>query len=276
MPQPSTINPLELPFIELQTIDSTNNYARQQIYLAGLPESQHPIQHGTAWFAHEQVGGKGQRGKVWLSDKGSNIAISIAIKPAMFSFQLSAQFQLSACVAVSVHNFFKKYAGDNTKIKWPNDLYWQDRKAGGILIESVIRSRESEIANSYDTTKPATWEWAIIGIGINISQTFFSPHLPNPVSLKQITGKNFIPTMLAIELHKKIIHTLIDFSINGFENIYAEYQEILYKKNEFVKLKKDNRVFEACIKAVSPYGKLIVEHSLEEEFDFGEVEWLIK
>ena len=82
--------------------------------------------------------------------------------------------------------------------------------------------------------------------------------------------------MLAIELHKKIIHTLIDFSINGFENIYAEYQEILYKKNEFVKLKKDNRVFEACIKAVSPYGKLIVEHSLEEEFDFGEVEWLIK
>ena len=133
MPQPSATKPLGLPFIELQSVDSTNNYARQQIH-AGL------AQHGLAIFTHEQVAGKGQRGKVWATEKGTNIILSLVIKPQ--PLQLTQQFQLSACAAVAVHEFFMKYAGDETKIKWPNDLYWQDRKAGGILVESIVGSRE--------------------------------------------------------------------------------------------------------------------------------------
>lgn len=263
MPQPFPIHFLNPPFIELQSVDSTNNYARLQIHKAGLPERQGPVEHGTAWFAHEQVAGKGQRGKSWESAKGQNIALSMAIEPAKLSIGLTEQFHVSACVAVGVHDFFKKYAGDNTKIKWPNDLYWQDRKAGGILIESIIRSSGS-------------WDWAIIGVGININQTGFPTGLLNPVSLKQITGKDFEPVVLAKELHQLLLSQLDELARNGFDSFYHRYQEVLYKKGELVKLKKDNRVFEAMIKTISPAGKLVVQHAVEEEFDFGEIEWVIK
>ena len=246
-----------MPFIELQTVDSTNNYALGQIH-AGL------AQHGMTIFTHEQTAGKGQRGKKWDSLPSANIAISIIIKPDPLT--LSRQFQLSACVSVAVNEFFSKYAGEDTKIKWPNDLYWKDRKAGGILIESGIQSRESGVN---------VWEWAIIGIGININQSAFPPELSNPVSLKQITGKNFDTIILAKEICLSFGEHYEKLISGGFENIYSEYLSRLYKKNEKVKLKKDSRVFEAMIKTVLPNGRLIVQHSIEEEFDFGSVEWII-
>jgi hypothetical protein len=86
------------------------------------------------------------------------------------------QFQLSACVAVGTCQFFSKYDADSFKIKWPNDIYWRDRKLGGILIENIIRSHEPGVAN---------WDWAVAGIGMNINQTNFADGLKNPVSLKQ-------------------------------------------------------------------------------------------
>ena len=124
MPQPPSPGSAGTPFIELQSVDSTNNYARSLIH-EGL------AQHGTAIFAYEQVAGKGQHGKVWISEKDANIILSMVLRPQ--PLLLTQQFMLSACMAVAVHDFFMKYAGEATKIKWPNDLYWQDRKAGGVL-----------------------------------------------------------------------------------------------------------------------------------------------
>ena len=258
MPQPSATKPIGLPFLELQSVDSTNNYARGQIH-AGL------AQHGMAFFAHDQVAGKGQRGKVWATEKEANIIISLLVKPK--PMQLAQQFQLSACMAVAVHEFFAKYAGEDTKIKWPNDLYWQDRKAGGMLIESVVGSRESGVGS---------WEWSIIGIGININQAFFHPEIKNPVSLKQITGKSFDPVELAKELCAVFDNRFTELIEDGFGNIYNTYLTHLYKRKATVKLKKGSKVFEAMIEAVSPTGKLITLHAIQEEFDFGEVEWVIK
>ncbi len=269
MPQPSATKPFGLPFIELLSVDSTNNYARQQIH-AGL------AQHGMAFFAHEQMAGKGQRGKVWTSEKGDNIILSLLVKPQ--PLPLAKQFQLSACVAVAVQDFFMKYAGDDTKIKWPNDLYWQDRKAGGVLIESVVRSQELEVESQQtapDSNRDGNWQWAIIGIGININQTSFPADLTNPVSLKQITGKNFDQLELAKELCGILDMRFTELVENGFENIYNTYLAHLYKRKATVKLKKGNRVFEATIEGVSPTGKLITHHAIEEEFGFGEVEWVI-
>jgi len=257
LPQPPADNPIGSPFIELQSIDSTNNYARQQIH-AGL------AQHGTTIFAHEQTAGKGQRGKTWNSEKDVNIMMSVVIRPGPIN--LSHQFHLNACVAISVHEFFQQYAGEDTQIKWPNDLYWQDRKAGGTLIESVVVSRESGVP---------TWEWSIVGIGININQTVFSPDLPNPVSLKQITGKSFEVISLAKELLAIFNKNFTQLTGNSFENIHRYYLEHLYKKDKRGTLKKNTRVFEAVIKSVSSSGKLIVQHGIEEEFDFGEIEWVM-
>jgi BirA family biotin operon repressor/biotin-[acetyl-CoA-carboxylase] ligase len=273
LPHPPFYNVLNTPFIELKSVDSTNNYARWLIHESDLPEmsvGQAAAQHGMAIFAHEQVAGKGQRGKSWISEKGANIAMSTVFKPGLL---VSEQFQLSACVAVAAHDFFSRYAGSDTKIKWPNDLYWQDRKAGGVLIENIVRSSESGVESR--KSEKHGWLWAIVGTGININQTVFNPDLPNPVSLKQITGKSFEPIVLATELWSILTTYFQQLITEGFEDIYAQYVAHLYKRNETVKLKKESRVFEAVIKGVSPAGLLITQHSIEEEFDFGEVQWVI-
>lgn len=253
MPQLSLYPDLGTPFIELESIDSTNNYALQQLH-AGL------AQHGTAFFAHEQVAGKGQRGKTWSMEKGENLILSLVIDPQTLS--LGQQFQLSACVAVSVFDLFSQYAGDDTRIKWPNDLYWQDRKAGGILIENIIGNGQE-------------WKWAVAGTGININQVSFPATLKNPVSLKQITGRNFNPADLARELCDLVNTHFKTLLSEGFEPIYQRYLNHLYKRGEKVKLKKGNRVFEALIKNVTPTGLLVTEHGIEEEFAMGQVEWMM-
>ena len=159
-----------------------------------LPQGQDEPQHGMSIFSREQTAGKGQRGKNWDSEKDANIALSVLLNP--YPLRIQDQFKLSVCVAVSVYEFFSSYAGEETKIKWPNDLYWRDRKTGGILIENVVRSSASGVSSQ----QSETWKWAIVGVGININQTLFAAELPNPVSLKQITGKNFEPVELAKEL----------------------------------------------------------------------------
>ena len=264
MQLPSAASPIGSPFVELQSVDSTNKYAMTLIHEAGLPGRQGAVQHGTALFAHEQSEGRGQRGKIWSSVKGNNIILSIIINP--YPLVLSEQFRLSVCVAVSIHEFFSHFAGNETKIKWPNDLYWRDRKAGGVLIENVVQNRKSAAGS---------WTWAVVGIGININQILFPPDLPNPVSLKQITGKVFDPLVLAKQLcsiFDKNFHRLVS---GNFEQLFHLYLTQLYKKDEKVKLKKESRVFDTTIKGVSDTGQLITQHSIEERFEFGEIEWMI-
>lgn len=252
MSHPSHIKHIGQHFIELQSVDSTNIYARALI-------SADLAQDGACIFAHEQTAGRGQRGKKWIAEKGANIAVTTLLKPDFLS--LSQQFWLSTCVAVSAHQWLQKYLGDDLKIKWPNDLYWQDRKAGGILIESVIGSN---------------WLWAIIGVGVNVNQTVFPELATNAVSIKQITGKTNNPVALSKEFCT-VLETNVNRLIkNGFDEFYAYYQNVLFKKNEWVSFKKQNRIFEAKVKSVTRSGRLLIEHIFEEEIDFGEVEWIIR
>ncbi|MES1224446.1 MAG: biotin--[acetyl-CoA-carboxylase] ligase, partial [Bacteroidota bacterium] len=101
------ISPLGSPFIELSSIDSTNNYALARIR-EGLAV------HGAAFYTDDQTSGKGQMGKQWLSEKGANIALSVVIQPQ--SLLVSQQFQLSACIAVATQKFLETYAGDDIRI----------------------------------------------------------------------------------------------------------------------------------------------------------------
>jgi BirA family transcriptional regulator, biotin operon repressor / biotin---[acetyl-CoA-carboxylase] ligase len=238
------------PFIELQQVESTNNYATGLVH-AGMAH------HGISVFAHHQTKGKGQRNKSWNSAAGENITTSIVIEPLTLS--ITQAFLLSKAIAVACYEFYKKYAGDETKIKWPNDIYWRDRKAGGILIENILSG--------------TAWKYAIVGIGLNVNQTIF-PGVTNAVSLKQITGKSFDTILLVKELYKHI-DSSIELLKKDSAAVDEAYQKHLYKLNEIVKLKKNNRVFETTIKSVSPTGQLLTKHSVEEAFDVGEVEWVI-
>mgnify|MGYP006201769351 CR=1 FL=1 len=181
-------------WIELDIVDSTNNYAMGLIH-AGV------AQHGTVVFAHYQNKGKGQRGKSWETEPGANLSFSIILQP---HFLVPTQmFQLLAVTALSVRQELEQYIGDEAKIKWPNDLYWRDRKTGGILIENVLRGTQ--------------WQWAVVGIGINVNQTTFGT-LRNPVSIKQITGKETTVKELARVIHSNLLDQLDLLKENGFDS----------------------------------------------------------
>ncbi|UEG50976.1 biotin--[acetyl-CoA-carboxylase] ligase [Ferruginibacter lapsinanis] len=239
-------------FTILDSVDSTNNYAMAKAH-AGMAKN------GDSYFAVEQTAGKGQRGRQWQSGKDLNIALSIVIEPQQV--KLLHQFHLSALVALAGRDFFSRYAGDETTIKWPNDIYWRDRKAGGVLIENVLRGN--------------AWKWSIVGIGININQSVFDSSLQNPVSLKQITGKEFEIIELARELHQFVLGRINAYSVENYDQILNEYNSHLFRLNEKVKLKRENMVFETQIKGVSAFGQLLTTDVMNNQFDFGEVEWVL-
>lgn len=237
-------------FTILDTTDSTNNYAMEQVH-AGLAK------HGMAWFALEQTMGKGQRGKSWESQKGKNIALSIVLEPE--KLHITNPFHLNTLVALSCLDFFGYYAGSETKIKWPNDIYWRDRKAGGILIESNHRGK--------------TWNWAIVGIGINLNQTSFNTDLVNPVSLKQITGKDYDIIDAGNQLYQMLMKSLRETV--DFDQILKRYNTELFRLNEKVTLRKDGARIDTLVKGVTANGKLNTVDTIEREFNFGEVEWVL-
>ncbi|WP_240743333.1 biotin--[acetyl-CoA-carboxylase] ligase [Ilyomonas limi] len=251
---PSSISALSIgnPFTELAEVDSTNNYAMAQAL-------QGTANHGHAWFAWRQTAGKGSRGKSWNAADGQNIILSVLLSPSPLISAYS--FYLSAAVALAVYDFFKSFAGDETTIKWPNDIYWRDRKAAGILVENNIRGN--------------TWQWAVAGMGVNINQTAFNPSLSNPVSLKQITGKTYDVIAMA-----KILCGCLQIRYQQMqqnkESILEDYNAALYKKGEMVKLKKNNAVFSCTIKGVNAFGQLEIVDAPLSQVEFGEVEWVIK
>lgn len=247
----SSPNLIGQPFTELLTVESTNNYA-MGLARAGM------AQHGAVVFTHEQTKGKGQRTKEWLSQKDQNIAMSAIIQPK--NIAVSEVFFLSMMVAVAVVDFFKTHVDREITIKWPNDIYWRDRKAAGILIENVWQGSD--------------WKFAVVGIGINVNQTEFGELGSKAVSLKQITGLNFQTVNLARELCL-ILEEKYRLMLSQPSIIVKEYKKHLYKLNSTVVLKKGSRVFEAEFKDVNNSGQMVVQHALEEKFDVGEVEWLI-
>jgi len=246
----SSANSIDSLFIELHQVESTNNYAMGLIH-AGM------AQQGTAVFAHEQTKGKGQRNKQWISAPGKNIILSIIIQP--FGLKIKQQFLLSMNVANVVQKFFNNYTKKNTKIKWPNDIYWCDRKAGGILIENVLQGK--------------VWKYAVIGIGLNINQVDFGNN-KKAISLSQITGDGYDTMAMAKEL-AGVVHVSCKQLTSDSKEIAKRYHKHLYKSNEKVQLKVKNKTFEGIIKGVTEDGLLIVSSpENDEHYRAGEVEWM--
>lgn len=236
--------------IVLDKVDSTNNYAMGLIQ-KGLKNEIGPV------FALSQTNGKGRRGKLWKSEKGSNIILSVPLE--MSWLKVSDQFQLSVAAALGCYDLFSKYILANLFIKWPNDIYISDRKAGGILIENVI--------------KGSLWQWAIIGTGLNINQQEFDELNLKATSLKLVTGKSYDVLNLTKELIILILKRIEELKSGKYEKLLDEYNQHLFGRNKMVKLKKGNIVFETKICAVSSSGQLITKDAIERRFNFDEVEF---
>jgi BirA family transcriptional regulator, biotin operon repressor / biotin---[acetyl-CoA-carboxylase] ligase len=250
---PATFDTIGQPFILLTTVDSTNNYAMAQAH-AGMATP------GTAYFALEQTAGKGQRGKSWNSQPGQNIIMSLNLSPG--KALIDKFFMLSASVSLACYDFYKSVAGEESSIKWPNDLYWRDRKAGGILIENIVGQPDK------------TWKCSIAGIGINVNQTEFGDFNQRAVSIRQITGKEEEVTQLGRQLCLCVQKRLNAFYSGLFAEILSDYNKALFMRGQKVRLKQGPIVFETTIKKVDMQGQLLVFDTMERSFGSGEIEWI--
>ncbi|MEO6681273.1 MAG: biotin--[acetyl-CoA-carboxylase] ligase [Ginsengibacter sp.] len=238
----------KLNMIILQNVDSTNNYAMELI-------QKNSITSGTGVFALHQTDGKGRRGKGWKAMPGQNILLSTVTE--MTWQPVSEQFQLSVAVALACRNFISTYVNERVCVKWPNDIFIDDSKAAGVLIENVI--------------KGTLWQWAVIGTGININQDEFEEVDANVTSLKKQTGKEYDVLKLAEDLKTAILQQIKNLKEGKFDQMLLEYNQHLYAKDQLVKLKKGNVVFETTIHSVSASGQLITSDVMERQFSFDEV-----
>jgi BirA family biotin operon repressor/biotin-[acetyl-CoA-carboxylase] ligase len=208
LPLATPFNILGAPLVELSTIDSTNIYAMAQIK-EGLAKS------GSCYRADFQTQGKGQHGRVWESSAGQNLLCTYILELKQLDstkkWVPEHQIGFSAAIALGIRDFYDALTNGDTKIKRPNDIYWRDRKAGGILIENLVRGTE--------------WTWALVGIGININQTQFSPDAPNPVSLKQITGQNWDISSLQKELSNALTASIKNWLQLGEDATNKEFEK---------------------------------------------------
>ena len=220
--------------IELDTTDSTNNYAMRLI-------DADKARPGLTIVANSQTGGKGQRGKTWQDIPGQSLLMSIIIAP---QHTIQQQFLFNASVAVAIANVLQKLdEGWRVRIKWPNDIIVNDKKAGGVLIENVLRG--------------SRWSHAIIGFGLNIHQTHFPADIPHATSLRIASGHDFNKPALRDALRDAII-LRTSIPIPAAKQI-EEYNNLLYKRGRKQVFANESGKWEATILNALPDGTLEVQ-----------------
>lgn len=167
---------------------------------------------------------------------------------------------LNRLIALGCFDFLHHYAGNETSIKWPNDLYWRDRKAGGILIENIWRGNN--------------WSWSIIGIGLNINQDKFPEQAAKATSLKLITKQEFDIEFLARQLCRLLNDRLCDWTDAKAPGVLEEYNAHLYKKNCQVTLQVDNKNMVCTPLEVTATGELRVSNSDGAIINLREAKWI--
>jgi len=215
----------------IKRTNSTNDLLNEMSRQRDLPE-------GFVVYTDFQHSGRGQQGNSWESEAGKNLLFSILLYPKQIPIQ--QQFIISQIVSIGIKKALDKYAG-NISVKWPNDIYWNDEKLAGILIENSLQG--ANIRNS------------IVGIGLNVNQTSFEK-APNPVSLKQTTGKSIARKRLLKEIKESIFDIYRNWNA---EQIHSEYRNMLYRNTGYFPYSAGNEKFEAKIIAIQPDGRLDLE-----------------
>lgn len=234
-------------------IDSTNNYMKSLLL-------KQKVKEGTIISADFQTGGRGQRGNGWMSENGKNLLFSIVLYPD--AVKANEQFVISQMVSLAVADFLRKYT-DGITIKWPNDIYWREKKICGILIENAIEG--DEIKES------------VCGIGVNLNQESFDSSLPNPVSLKQITGEYYEQSIMLEEVRELLFSYYEKLRRGEMQIIAEEYRDSLFRKTGYHLFNDNTNDFIARIKNVASDGTLILqtESGDERRFAFKEVRYVL-
>lgn len=239
--------------IMYSSVDSTNKEAWRLVNSTSVSE-------GTIIRAGFQTAGKGQGGTSWESEANCNLNISIVLKPTYVS--VSNQFSLNQAVSVALCKSISDLCPNNlVQIKWPNDIYINNKKVAGILIENSIVGSEFDVS--------------VIGLGVNVNQLSFVSGAPNPISLAQLSGHK-------LDLEECLSKICYYFGIwishlkNGMlELIGHQYLQLLLGYRKQLRFVCDQEPFNAEIRGVNHDGKLILNvHGVFKEYDHKEVRFV--
>jgi BirA family transcriptional regulator, biotin operon repressor / biotin---[acetyl-CoA-carboxylase] ligase len=228
-------------FIELASVDSTNKYAADLL-------ATKKVTHGTVILAHEQTDGRGQRGRIWRSSAGLDIATSVVLLPEML--KATDQFVLGKIAALAVHDVVAEAmrmsvgrTAERVRIKWPNDVLIDRRKVAGILIKN-------ELLGGLVTS-------SVLGIGINVNNSELEAEF-NATSLRMETGFELDRLELLELLCQRLEHWL-EVQANDTAPLNQRYCELLWSKGRFTDFELDGQPFSARPMDVDVDGRLLVE-----------------
>jgi BirA family biotin operon repressor/biotin-[acetyl-CoA-carboxylase] ligase len=217
------------------------------------------LEEGTVVFANTQTAGRGQTGTFWEAEPGKNITCSLLLYPVFLP--VKQHFLLSETVALGVKEILDDYL-KNVSIKWPNDIYFEDRKIAGILIENELSGTE--------------FSQSVIGIGLNVNQEIFTSPAPNPVSLKQITGVDFDLERLTEKIIRRILYWYDQLKTGRTGLLSQTYRHFLYRRDDFYPYEDKNGRFRAQIQSVDESGflHLTTDEGEERRYAFKEVSFI--
>ncbi len=242
--------------ITLKEVDSTNNYLRS------LPADEVKNEIVVA-VAKKQTAGRGQRGNSWESEPGKNLTFSILLHPTFL--EARQQFILSQAIALSIKEVLYDYVrSPHPRIKWPNDIYWNKKKLGGLLIENDLTGKHIDRC--------------IIGVGVNLNQEHFTSDAPNPVSVWQITGHATESLTILRKIMQRFSFYYGQIKRGDTHDLVDHYHKALFRRVGFHKFRvPGGEEFEARIRRIEPDGHLVLEDTQSQmrTFGFKEVEYVL-
>lgn len=240
--------------LTLKEVNSTNDF------LKNLLSNSKPLPEGTVIMAETQFAGRGQQDNKWHSEPGKNLTISLLLNPSFLA--VADQFDLTRAISLGVMDALDPLLGDQLKIKWPNDIYYGDKKLGGMLIENLLQG--NKIKNS------------IIGIGLNVNQDKFPDEAARAISIKQILQKDYDLRALLADICSHIEGWYLNLRAGKKETVRIAYLDRLYALNQQRSFKTNGEVFEGRIKSVRNNGLLVMDtNNGEQEFSLKEIEFII-
>lgn len=229
-------------FQYLPTCHSTNRVA-MEILSSGAASN------GMVVITANQTAGQGQYGNSWEAEPGANLTFSVIYR--FLNLPVSDQFYLTIVTSLAVYQTLTTYLTKKVNIKWPNDLYCNDRKICGILIQSIIKGK--------------IIDGVVVGIGLNVNQTDFMT--PGAISMKQASGESIDLEMLLKALLENLEVFFVDLQSGKKETLKDLYLQKLYFLNEKRRFFSEIRgEFEGIIRGVDQSGCLEVERGGSTDF----------
>ena len=237
-------------FIHLQEVTSTS------LYLKNLSNVK-LLTSGSTVYTDFQTAGRGQKDNSWESARGENLMFSTILYPT--GLKADRSFIVSQVISLAIKDVLEKHTA-GISIKWPNDIYWKEKKITGILIENDIMGDEVDKI--------------IIGVGINLNQDSFISNAPNPVSLKQITGNSYHVKDILMQVTERLMFYYE--KIQSPEIIKTQYKQSLFRKEGFHRFADEHTTFLAQIYDVEDSGLLVLKLESGEirKFGFKEIRYV--